>query len=111
VPYDKKFIRTNAHHSNLYFGASLKALTFLANKKGYSLIACNSAGNNAYYVKNELLNEQIKSKTTDEVFVLSKFKEERDRKGKLTFNDSEKRLHSIKGLKVINVVTLEEEIL
>jgi hypothetical protein len=111
VPYNEKFIRTNTHHSNLYFGASLKALTYLADKKGYSLIGCNSAGNNAYYIKKELLNEQIKSKTTEEAFVLSKFREERDKKGRLTFNGSEKRLDSIKGLKVINVVTLKEEIL
>lgn len=42
VPYDASFYRTNKHFSNLYFGASLKALTLLANKKGYDLVGCNS---------------------------------------------------------------------
>jgi hypothetical protein len=59
VPYDKKFIRTEKHYSNLYFGASLPALTFIANNKGYGLVGCNLAGNNAYYVKKDLLNETI----------------------------------------------------
>lgn len=110
VPYDKSFVRTNAHYSNLYFGASLSALTYLANNKGYSLIACNTAGNNAYYVKNELLNHQIISKTVEEAYVLSKFKEERDKKGNLTLNDSKTRVNSIKGKVVINVITSKEEV-
>lgn len=111
VPYDKDFVRVNAHYSNLYFGASLKALTYLANKRGYSLITCNSAGNNAFYVKNELLNEKITCKTVEEAYVLSKFREERDLNSKLTLNRGLDRTLKIKGLKVINVVSLEEEVL
>ncbi len=44
IPYDKGFFRTKAHHSNLYWGASLKALYDLGKQKGYSFIGCNSAG-------------------------------------------------------------------
>jgi hypothetical protein len=55
VPYDKNFSRTEKHYSNLYFGASLPALTFIANKKGYRLIGCNMAGINAYFVRHDLL--------------------------------------------------------
>ena len=53
VPYDPEFYRTKAHHSNLYWGASLKAFVMLANKKGYVFVGCNHNGNNAYFVKKE----------------------------------------------------------
>src|SRR5437868_3239257 len=48
IPYDPKFARHRAHYSGQFWGASLPALTQLADRKGYSLVGCNSAGNNAY---------------------------------------------------------------
>ena len=33
IPYNKDFIRTNEHYSNLYWGTSLEALKYLAKKK------------------------------------------------------------------------------
>jgi len=51
VPYDPRFYRTRAHYSNLYFGASLRALTELAAEKGYAFVGCNLNGSNAFYVK------------------------------------------------------------
>jgi hypothetical protein len=47
VPYKADFYVTNEHFSNLYFGASLKAMEHLAIKKGYTLVGSNSNGNNA----------------------------------------------------------------
>jgi UDP-glucose 4-epimerase len=35
VPYDPAFVRTTAHHSNIYYGASLAALCLLAKRKDY----------------------------------------------------------------------------
>jgi hypothetical protein len=74
VPYDKNFDRTKAHFSNLYWGASLSALNFLAIKKGYALIGSNIAGNNAYFVRRDLLNEKIKELSVDKVYKISKFR-------------------------------------
>lgn len=48
IPYDENFTRSNAHHSMIYYGASLKALYLLAQKKGYAFVGCNTAGNNAF---------------------------------------------------------------
>lgn len=48
VPYDPAFYRTQKHYSNLYYGTSIKALTLLANRKGYALVDGNSAGNNVF---------------------------------------------------------------
>jgi hypothetical protein len=109
VPYDENFLRTEKHYSNLYFGASLAALTYIANNKGYALIGCNLAGNNAYYVRRDLLNEKVKEKTVNEAYILSKFRESRNRDYSLSFLDGDERCEIIKGLDVINVATNEME--
>jgi len=107
VPYDKDFLRTDKHYSNLYWGASLPALTYIAGNKGYGLVGCNLAGNNAYYVRKDLLNEKIREKTVDEAFVMSKFRESRDKDFALSYLDGNERAEIIKGLDVIDVKTNE----
>ena len=49
VPYRSDFNRSKAHYSNLYFGASLRALDYILKKRGYTLVGTNSTGNNAYF--------------------------------------------------------------
>ena len=109
IPYDEAFIRTNAHYSNLYYGASLSALNYAALKKGYSLIGCNLAGNNAYFVKNSLLNDKVKELSVEEAFKESKFRESRNKDYSLSYLAGKERLEMIKGLEVINVMTNEME--
>jgi hypothetical protein len=109
VPYDKDFFRTDKHYSNLYCGASLSALTYIANNKGYGLVGCNLAGNNAYYLRKDLLNEKIKEKTIGEAFVMSKFRESRNKDFTLSYLDGKERYEMIKGLEVINLKTNEVE--
>jgi hypothetical protein len=74
IPYDPNFIRKNKHSSGLYFGASLKAFVELGKEKGYNFIGCNSKGNNAYFIRNDKCGE-FKTKTIDEGYVLSTFRE------------------------------------
>ncbi len=109
IPYDKTFSRTNAHYSNLYFGASLSALNYMAVKKGYALIGCNLAGNNAYFVKRELLNEKVKEVSIHEAFKESKFREGRNKDYSYSYLAGESRLDLIKGLDVIDVITNQKE--
>jgi hypothetical protein len=42
-----------------YFGASLRALTELAQSEGYRLVSCDSQGVNAFFVRSDLLNSQF----------------------------------------------------
>lgn len=50
IAYDPEF-----HWNNTaYFGVSLKALEKLGSKHGYSLVGCDSAGVNAFFVRQEL---------------------------------------------------------
>ena len=108
VPYAADF---NTHSSNLYFGASLKALCKLTVAWGYSLVGTNSAGSNAFFVKIDLLNDNVPARVLDEVFIYSKFRESRDLDGRLTFLSGAERLRAIAGLKVVNVDTNEIETL
>jgi hypothetical protein len=85
VPYDAGFVRATAHHSNIYYGASLAALCLLGKRKGYSFVGCNTAGNNAFFVRSELRPPALPELTSVEGFVSSKFRESRDSDGTLTF--------------------------
>ena len=99
VPYDAAFDRTRAHHSNLYFGASLAALARLGERKGYRLVGSNSAGNNAYFVRAELA-EGLPAPTVVEAYVESRYRESRDEQGALTFLAGAERARAIADLEV-----------
>ncbi|MCC7119855.1 MAG: hypothetical protein IT310_15120 [Anaerolineales bacterium] len=102
VPYDPGFERTKAHFSNLYWGASLKALCVLADRKGYAFVGCNSNGNNAHFVRKDKVG-RLPIKSVEEGYVESKFRESRDRSGHLTFVGGAARLEIIKDLQVFDV--------
>ena len=102
IPYDPAFYRTKAHPSNLYWGASLKALCLLAEKKGYVLVGCNSAGNNAHFVRKDKVGG-IPIKSPKDSYVESKFRESRDQNGQLTFMHGKERLEIIKHLEVFDL--------
>jgi hypothetical protein len=109
TPYQDNFIRTNYHYSNLCFGASLPALNYLASKRGYSLVGCNSSGNNSYFIRNDLLTNQITKKTVKEAYVESKFRESRDQNNQFTYIRGKDRIEIIKGLDVVNITTNQIE--
>ena len=102
IPYDKQFDRTRAHHSNLYFGSSLASLYQLSQDKGYSFIGCNSAGNNAYFVRKDKLNDVVREITLEKGYVPSKFRESRDRNGKLSYLSGANRIEAIRGIPIYN---------
>jgi hypothetical protein len=105
IPYQADFRRLAAHHSGQYFGASLPALTHLANTKGYALIGCNSAGNNAYFVRRELLNDDVREVDVTTAWRPPIFRESRDSSGRLDFLDLARRQTAIRSLPVVNVAT------
>lgn len=62
VPYDPeaKWDSTN------YFGASLEAFVRLGNKKGYKIVGCNYTGINAFFVRNDLVEDRFLEPATSE---------------------------------------------
>jgi hypothetical protein len=109
VPYGAKFSRTQAHSSNLYFGASLPALYQLSLTKGYAFVGCNGAGNNAYFVRRDRLPPNVKELSLTEGYVPSKFRESRDDNGNLTLLTGSERLDALRGLPVVNTLTMRPE--
>lgn len=105
IPYAPAFERRAAHYSGQYAGASLAALAHLAGRKGYALIGVNSAGNNAYFLRRDLLGEDLVETDVARAFVRPGFRESRDRAGRLDFLSIEQRQASIRGLPVVDVST------
>ena len=57
IPYNKNFIRSNAHYSNQYFGASINAMIKLSESKGYTFIGTPSTGVNAFFIETKYANK------------------------------------------------------
>ena len=89
VPYDAAFQRGAAHSSHIYYGASLAALVGLGKRKGYAFVGANSAGNNAFFVRRDLLPADLRERTAREGFVDCQFRESRDAAGRLAFFNAE----------------------
>lgn len=104
VPYDPAFQRTKAHHSNLYYGASIQALNQLAAKKGYTLLGTNSAGSNAFYARNDVF-ARVGPMIRDKSPLPSRFREARDADSRLLYSRGEERSALIAHLPVVQVET------
>jgi hypothetical protein len=83
VPYDPRFERDRAHWSHLYWGASLAALDRVARHKGYVLVGGNSAGNNAFWVREDVAGA-LEPVSVEHAYAVSRFRESRDESGELT---------------------------
>ncbi len=103
VPYDAGFIREKAHYSMIYYGASLRALVNLGSRKGYAFVGCNTAGNNAFFVRRDLLPDNLRELSVEEGFVAGKFRESRDEDGKLLFLSSENEAQLLANLLLVEV--------
>jgi len=108
IPYRPDFVRSKAHYSHLYAGSSLPALCDLALEKGYVFIGSNSAGNNAYFLKKGY-EKNIKTLDVKDGYVVSKFRESRNKDGKLTYLRGDDRLKELKGMPIFNTITNQIE--
>jgi len=94
IPYDKNFVRQKAHFSWIYYGASIAALEHLGKIKGYSLVGSNSAGNNVFFVRNDLVGN-LPIYSAESAYVKAQFRESHSREGNLTFLDFNQKLDLI----------------
>ena len=102
--YDLAFVRERAHFSRCVYGASIAALCELSAAKGYSLVAGNLAGNNVFFVRNDLLGG-LRTTTAPEAYRQAQFREYHDEQGKLTFYDFATRLDMLKQLELYDLST------
>jgi hypothetical protein len=103
VPYDPTFDRRRAHPSCIYYGASLAALASLGQRRGYALVGCNSAGNNAFFVHKSRLPDELPELTAEQAFVAARFREARDASGALAFLSREDEQRILESLPVQEV--------
>lgn len=105
VPYDSAFDRTKPGFHNIYYGASLGAFEHLLARHGYALVACTTAGNNAFFVRSDRLGD-VRALSTPEAFKPRRFVEHREIDGHLTgLADPARQRHSIQELPLVDVAT------
>lgn len=102
IPYDPSFVKTKAHFSNLYFGASLGALVHLADKKGYDFIGTTTAGVNAFFVRSDI-DHPFKRITVAEGYHESANRDSRNANGRLSYLSHDQRLHIIKEMPLVDI--------
>jgi len=103
IPYDSSFQRSKAHFSHSYYGASIAALTQLGEEKGYACVGSNSAGNNAFFLRKDLLSSSLSALTASQAYVRRGFREARDPDGKLGLPSFEEERELIKDLPLVRV--------
>lgn len=108
IPYKADFVRGRSCPFNFY-GASLKSLQMLAQKKGYFFVGCNSAGNNAYFINEKHRRAcPIAEKSLRDGYNLAMFSETWDSQNEP--KRGVEKLKSIDGLVVTNVTSMDNAI-
>ena len=102
TPYRPDFHRTSAHHSNLYFGASIQAMISLGKQKGYTFIGTNSTGVNAFFIRNDLAQSAL-DRIDNVLLFNSQHREARNEKGGLLYIGGYDRHQLIDNLPLINL--------
>jgi hypothetical protein len=75
IPYQEDFVRGVNSPFNFY-GTSLRSVFNLSKERGYTFIGCNSAGNNAYFIKDQYFESlSISAPTLEEGFEFASFSE------------------------------------
>jgi hypothetical protein len=104
TPYKPDFQRTAAHPSNMYYGASIAALTHQAKERGYSLVHGNSAGNNVFFVRNDCLGS-LRPIEPGRAYVRAGFRESRAADGSVQQIGFADRQRAICHLAMVDVVS------
>jgi hypothetical protein len=103
IPYDPAWSRRQTDDSYLASGASLGAITGAARRKGLALVGCNSFGNNAFFVRADLLSKHIPERTVQEAFVAGRFREPIVRHGSLAYLTPAEESELIAHAKLVEV--------
>ncbi len=114
VPRSDYFERTKAHSSGLYFGMSLKASIFLLNSKGFTFIGTNRAGNNAFFIKNEVrdqLSIPLPLIHNLRIFLDWRVRESRDASGCLNYLNVNQAFKMIEFMPVVDPKSGREKLL
>lgn len=104
VPYEPGFVRTRFHYSHLVAGASLAALAHLGQSKGYRLVGTNSAGNNAFFVREDVSGD-VPAIAPEIAYSTPRFREARNADGSLSFAGLDAARALVADVEVEDVLT------
>jgi hypothetical protein len=103
IPYDSGFVRDRSEFHNVYYGASLAAFDYLLAPRGYALVGCATAGNNAFFVRTDRLRGEP-ARSVKEAYRPRRFVEHRALDRSMTgIADTRRQLHSIRQLPLVDV--------
>jgi hypothetical protein len=97
-----RILRSNAHFSHLYFGASIAALCTLAERKGYRFVGSTASGNDAFFVRDDYA-ARIERVLTHVRARPSLFRESRNALGRMNYIGGLERLQTIADMPVVLV--------
>jgi hypothetical protein len=103
VPYDPAFSRERAHYSHIYYGASLRALCLLADRKGYAFVGCESFGVNAFFVRRDLMTDRVREVSIEDGYRPGRFRAARDVRGRLAYLTPEEEAAILADIPVVDV--------
>jgi len=103
IPYDAAFDRRDSAFHNIYYGASLAAFEHLLAPRGYALVGCGTAGNNAFFVRANRLRD-VPARNVADAYMPRRFVEHRSVDGALTgITDRDCQLRDIQHLPLVDV--------
>ena len=106
VPNIKNFNRTKYHYSNLCYGASLKAIIKLMEKKNFIFLGTNIDRVNAFFISRKYIkkiNLKIPQKKDLNIFTKSNIRESRDKKKNLNYLSGRDKIKVIGNCKIIDL--------
>ncbi len=106
VPNINDFDRSSYHHSNLCFGASLKAMISLLEKKGFIFLGSTRSKVNAFFIlKSEINKINLDIPKTNDLtfFTNSNIKESRNIDGQLSYLSGKNKLNEISECELVNL--------
>jgi hypothetical protein len=106
VPLSEDFDRSTKHFSHLYFGCSLLAWITLLRNRNFVFIGTNRVGNNAFFVKQNCVdNLNISLKDDLEIYTDWRIRESRDINGNLNYLSGIERMKEISEVPVVELKT------
>ena len=106
VPNQKSFNRTKSHYSNLYFGASLKAIVDLMKKKNFVFVGTDLFRINAFFVSKKYIKKiklNIPKYKNLYKFTNSNIRESRSKKYSLTYLSGKNKIKKIFDCNIVDV--------
>jgi hypothetical protein len=103
IPYDPAHVRRQTDLSWLFSGASLKAIVLAAQRKGLAFVGCNTFGNNAFFLRRDLLPSWLPPLSAEDGFVAGRFRESVILEGRLIVPGPEDERSMLEDVELVTV--------